>query len=64
MPGVTVKLVSTVVRAALEAVTVTLPTRTPLIVPLVARPADTTIVLGRPVTVPGPAVLANVMLPL
>ena len=63
MPGVTVKLVSAVARAALEARTVTLPTRTAVIVPLVAVPLATETTLGRPVTVPGPAWEPNVIEP-
>src|SRR3990172_4786278 len=64
VPGTTSKLVASVARAALEAVTVTLPTRTAVIVPLVAVPlATATGPEGRPVTVPGPAVLVKVMLP-
>ena len=60
-----VKLVAAVVRAPLEAVTVTDPTRTAVTVPLVAVPLTTTMVLGRPVTVSaGTPVWVNVIVPL
>ena len=60
----TVKLVSAVAKAALEPRTVTLPTRTPVIVPLMAVPPDTATTLGRPLTVPGPAWKLKVILPM
>src|SRR2546425_6247489 len=61
--GITVKLVSAVVRDPLLARTVTLPTFTAVIVPLVAVPLATATVLGSPVTVPGPAWYANTIVP-
>jgi len=62
--GITVKLVSAVARDPLLARTVTLPTFTAVIVPLVAIPLVTATMLGSPVTVPGPAWEAKEMLPL
>src|SRR2546422_8033690 len=49
--GITVKLVSAVARDPLLARTVTLPTFTAVIVPLVAIPLVTATMLGSPVTV-------------